>query len=102
VVNGVNAEADVVVQPGSTVDQNGAFELASYAGVAEWKLKKDGSNYFRINDVVNSLDRLVLFQNGNTNLNAGAGANAIAVNSSAGTGTGGLLVYSGGTTPAEI
>jgi hypothetical protein len=102
VVNGANAEADVIVQPGATTDQNGAFELASYTGVAEWKLKKDGSNYFRINDVVNSLDRLVLFQNGNTNLNAGAGANAIAVNSSAGTGTGGLLVYSGGATPSQV
>ncbi len=102
VVNGANAEADVVVQPGSTADQNGAFALNSYAGVAEWKLKKDGSNYFRLNDVVNSLDRLVLFQNGGTNLNAGAGANAVAVNSTTGSGTGGLQVYSGGAAPAQV
>ena len=102
VVNGANSEADLVVQPGSTADQNGALELNSYAGVAEWKLKKDASNYFRVSDVVNGLDRLVLFQNGNTNLNAGAGANAVAINSSAGTGTGGLIVYSGGATPAQV
>jgi len=102
VQNGANAEADVVVQPGSTADQNGAFELNSYAGVAEWKLKKDASNYFRLNDVVNSLDRLVLFQNGGTNLNAGAGANAVAVNSTTGSGTGGIAVYSGGATPAQV
>jgi hypothetical protein len=102
VVNGANAEADVVVQPGATSDTNGAFQLNSYAGVAQWKLKKDGSNYFRLSDAVNSLDRMVLFQNGNTNVNAGAGANAVVVNSAAGSGTGGLLVYSGGTTPAQV
>jgi hypothetical protein len=97
VVNGANAEADVVVQPGSTADQNGAFELNSYAGVAQWKLKKDASNYFRLSDVVNSLDRVVLFQNGSTTLNAGAGANAVAINNTSGSGTGGLIVYGGGT-----
>jgi hypothetical protein len=102
VVNGANSEADLIVQPGTSADQNGALQLNSYLGVAQWKLKKDASNYFRLNDVANSLDRLVLFQNGNTNLNAGAGANAVAVNSSAGTGTGGLLVYSGGATPTQV
>jgi len=97
VVNGANAEGDVVVQPGSTADQNGAFELNNYAGVAQWKLKKDASNYFRLSDVVNSLDRLVLFQNGSTTLNAGAGANAVAINNTSGSGSGGLIVYGGGT-----
>jgi hypothetical protein len=96
VVNAANAEADVVVQPGSSADQNGAFELNSYAGVAEWKLKKDASNYFRLTDQVNSLDRLVLFQNGSTMLDAGAGANAVAINNTSGSGTGGLIVYGGG------
>ena len=101
-VNAANAEADLVVQAGASAEQNGALQLNSFGGVAEWKLKKDASNYFRLSDVVNSLDRVVLFQNGNTNLNAGAGANAVALNSSAGTGTGGLLVYSGGTTPTQV
>ncbi len=102
VANGANAEADVVVQPGLSAEQNGAFQLNSMAGVAQWKLKKDGSNFLRLSDAVNNLDRLVLFQNGNTNLNAGAGGNAIAVNSTANSGTGGLLVYSGGATPAQV
>jgi len=97
VMNGANAEADVVVQPGSTADQNGAFVLNSFAGVAEWKLKKDASNYFRLSDVVNSLDRMVLFQNGETVLNAGAGANVVGINNTSGSGTGGLIVYGGGT-----
>jgi hypothetical protein len=96
VLNGANAEADVVVQPGSTADQNGAFALNSYTGVAQWKLKKDASNYFRLTDVVNGMDRLVLFQNGGTTLNAGAGANAVGINNSANSGTGGLIVYGGG------
>jgi hypothetical protein len=96
VVNGANAEADVVVQPGATADQNGAFELNSFGGVAEWKLKKDASNYFRVSDVVNSLDRVVLFQNGQTAINAGAGSNAVVINNTSGSGTGGLTVYEGG------
>ncbi len=102
VQNGANAEADVVVQPGLSAEQNGAFQLNSMAGVAQWKLKKDASNFFRLSDAVNSLDRVVLFQNGNTNVNAGAGANALVVNSTANSGTGGLLVYSGGATPAQV
>lgn len=96
VANAANAEADVVVQPGSTADQNGAFALNSYTGVAEWKLKKDASNYFRLSDAVNNLDRLVLFQNGQTTLNSGAGAGAVAINNTSGSGTGGLVVYGGG------
>ena len=96
VVNAANAEADVVIQPGTSADQNGAFQLNSYTGVAEWKLKKDSSNAFRLSDVVNALDRFVLFQNGSTMLNAGTGANAVAVNNTSGAGTGGLIVYGGG------
>ena len=96
VVNNAAAEADVIVQPGTGAEQNGAFQLNSYTGTAEWKLKKDTSNAFRLSDVVNALDRLVLFQNGSTMLNAGAGANAVAINNTSGSGTGGLVVYGGG------
>ena len=96
VINGANSEADVVVQPGSTAEQNGAFQLNSFAGVAQWKVKKDSSNSLRVSDAVNSLDRAIFFQNGNTGLNAGAGANAVAVNNTSGSGTGGLIVYGGG------
>lgn len=97
VVNGANAEADVVVQPGSTAEQNGAFQLNSFSGVAQWKLKKDASNFFRLSDAVNNLDRMVLFQNGATVLNAGSGAFAVGINNTSGSGTGGLIVYGGGT-----
>jgi len=96
VVNGTNSEADVIVQPGSSAEQNGALQLNSFGGVAQWKLKKDASNYFRLNDVVNSLDRMVVFQNGSTTLNAGAGANAVTINNTSGSGTSGLIVYGGG------
>jgi hypothetical protein len=97
VENAANAEADVVVQPGLSADQNGALELNSYLGVVEWKVKKDASNYFRISDAVNGLDRAVLYQNGETILNAGAGANVVGINNTSGSGTGGLVVYGGGT-----
>jgi len=100
--NGAAAEEDVVVQPGSGADQVGALEFNSYGGTNEWKLKKDASNYLRLTDMVNSLDREVYYQNGNTNLNAGAGANAVVINGTSNSGTGGLLVESGGSSPAAV
>jgi hypothetical protein len=94
--NLANSESDLVVQAGLSAEQNGALQLNSFAGVAEWKLKKDASNYFRLSDAVNGLDRVILFQNGNMLLNAGAGANAVAINNTSNSGTGGLIVYGGG------
>jgi hypothetical protein len=97
VVNGANAEADLIVQPGTSADQNGALEFNGYNGTDYWKVKKDGSNYLRVTDQVNSLDRAVLYQNGETILNAGAGSNVVGINNTSGSGTGGLIVYGGGT-----
>ena len=100
--NGAAAEQDVVIQPGSSADQVGALGWNNYSGTSQWKLKKDASNYLRLTDVVNSLDRLVLYQNGQTVINAGAGANPAVVNGSTGSGTSGLLVESGGSSPAAV
>ena len=94
--NGAASEADLVIQPGTGADQIGAFQLNNYSGTAEWKLRKDASNYFRLTDVVNSLDRLVLYQNGETILNSGAGSGVVGINNTSGSGTGGLIVYEGG------
>ena len=63
---------------------------------SEWKLRKDASNYLRLTDAVNSLDREVFYQNGQTAINSGAGANSVLINSSTGSGTGGFYVESGG------
>jgi hypothetical protein len=87
----------VIVQAGSGAAQNAAFEWNTYAGTDAWKWKMDTSNYLHLSDVVNSLDREVVYQNGNTILNAGAGANAVVVNNTSGSGTGGFIVYEGGT-----
>jgi hypothetical protein len=100
--NSAASEDDVVIQPGSTADQIGAVEWNSYAGMDQWKLRKDASNYLRLTDMVNSLDRAVFYQNGQTILNAGAGANPAVLNGSANSGTGGLLVESGGSSPAAV
>jgi hypothetical protein len=100
--NAAAAEQDVVIQPGTGADQVGAVGWNNYSGTSEWKLKKDSSNYLHLTDVVNSLDRLVLYQSGNTNLNSGAGANAVVLNGTASSGTGGLLVESGGSSPAAV
>jgi hypothetical protein len=100
--NGAPAEQDVTIQPGAGAEQVGAYAWNSYTGMSEWKLKKDASNYLRLTDAVNSLDREVYYQNGNTNLNAGAGANAVVVNGTGGSGTGGMLVESGGASPAAV
>jgi hypothetical protein len=101
-VNSAAAEQDVTIQPGTGADQVGAFAFNNYAGTSQWKLRKDASNYLRITDVVNALDRAVFFQNGQTVLNAGAGANPAVVNGSTGSGTSGLLVESGGSSPAAV
>jgi hypothetical protein len=100
--NSAAAEQDVVIQPGAGADQIGAFGWNNYAGTSEWKLRKDASNYLRLTDMVNSLDREVFYQNGQTIINAGAGANPAVVNGSTGSGTGGLLVESGGASPAVV
>lgn len=100
--NAAASEQDVILQPGSTADQIGAFALANYSGITQWKLRKDASNYLRLTDSVNSLDRLILYQNGQTILNAGAGSNAVVLNGTANSGTGGLLVENGGSSPATV
>ena len=72
------------------------MQFSNYSGTAEWQLRKDASNYLRLTDTVNSLDRAVFPQNANTTINAGAGANAVAINNTSGSGTGGFIVYEGG------
>ncbi len=100
--NSAAAEDDVTIQPGSSADQVGAIGWNTYSGTSEWKLKKDASNYLRLTDTVNSLDREVYYQNGSTNINSGGGANAVVVNGTTSSGTGGLLVESGGASPAVV
>jgi hypothetical protein len=98
--NSAASEDDIVLQPGSAADQTGAIVWNNYSGTAQWKLRKDSSNYLRLTDQVNSLDREVFYQNGQTILNSGAGANALVINGTANSGTGGLLVQGGGSSPA--
>jgi len=100
--NGAAAEQDVAIQPGTGADQVGALGFNNYAGTSEWKLRKDASNYFKLTDVVNSLDRAIFYQNGQTLLNSGAGSNSVLINSSTGSGTGGFYVESGGSSPAAV
>jgi hypothetical protein len=100
--NSAAAEQDVTIQPGTGADQIGAFGWNNYAGTSQWKLRKDASNYLRLTDVVNSLDREILYQNGQTLINSGAGANAVLINSSTSSGTGGFAVESGGSSPAAV
>ena len=42
-------------------------EFNNYSGTAEWQLRKDASNYLRVTDAVNSLDRVMLRQNAQHN-----------------------------------
>jgi hypothetical protein len=101
-LNAAAAEQDVTIQPGTGADQVGAFGFNNYAGTSEWKLRKDTSNSLKFTDVVNSLDRGVFYQNGQTLINSGAGANALLINGSTGSGTGGLLVENGGSSPSAV
>ncbi|MGB0074588.1 MAG: hypothetical protein WBP71_16700 [Terracidiphilus sp.] len=94
--NGANSSQTLAMQPGTSADQIGAVQFNNYSGTAQWQLRKDTSNYLRVTDAVNSLDRSVFYQNGNTIINAGAGTNAVAINNTSGSGTGGFTVYEGG------
>jgi hypothetical protein len=100
--NATAAENDVIVQAGSGAAQTAAYEFSTYAGTPTWKLRMDTSNYLRLNDVVNSLDREVFYQNGQTMINSGAGASAVVINNASGSGTGGLVVYEGGSNNGTI
>ena len=94
--NGANSNQTLAIQPGSSADQIGAVEFNNYSGTAEWQMRKDATNYLRVTDSVNSLDRVILPPNANTTINAGAGANAVVINNTSGSGTGGFIVYEGG------
>jgi hypothetical protein len=94
--NGANANQTLAIQPGTSADQTGAVQFSNYSGTSQWQLRKDASNYLRLTDAVNTLDRGVFYQNGNTIINAGAGSNAVAINNTSGSGTGGFTVYEGG------
>ena len=94
--NGANSNQTLAIQPGTSADQIGALQFNNYSGTSQWQLRKDASNYLRLTDNVNSLDRGVFFQNGNTIINAGAGSNAVVLNNASGSGTGGFIVYEGG------
>ena len=94
--NGTNSNETLAIQPGSSADQIGALQFNNYSGTAEWQVRKDASNYLRVTDAVNSLDRVILPANANTTINAGAGANAVVINNTSGSGTGGFIVYEGG------
>jgi hypothetical protein len=94
--NGANANQTLAIQPGTSADQVGAVQFNNYSGAAEWQLRKDATNYLRVTDAANSLDRAILPPNANTTINAGAGANAVVINNTSGSGTGGFIVYEGG------
>jgi len=100
--NSAAAEDDIAIQPGSTADQVGAVGWNNYSGTSEWKLRKDASNYLRLTDQVNALDRAIFYQNGQTAINSGAGANAVVINGTSSSGTGGLAVESGGSSPSTV
>jgi hypothetical protein len=93
--NGANSGQTLAIQPGTSADQIGAVQFNNYSGTAQWQLRKDATNYLRVTDAVNSLDRGVFYQNGSTIINAGAGASAVAINNTSGSGTGGFIVYEG-------
>jgi len=94
--NGANASQTLAIQPGVSADQIGVVQFNNYLGAAQWQLRKDASNYLRLTDATNLLDRGVFYQNGSTIINAGAGSNAVTVNNTSGSGTGGFIVYEGG------
>ncbi|MGD0097737.1 MAG: hypothetical protein ABSB60_14690 [Terracidiphilus sp.] len=101
--NAAGTENDLLLEGGASGSQGvAALEYATPTGTAEWKLKMDTSEYLRLNDAVNNLDREVFYQNGNTYINAGNGSNGVCINCTNNSGTAGILIYNGASTSAQV
>ncbi len=99
VKNQAAAEIDVTLQAGSTGEQKEALVYRNYAGAGQWYALKDTSNNWSLNSAIDNIDHFKAYQSGDTYVDA-AGSGAVRVNYESNSGTGGLVVYSGGSSPS--
>jgi hypothetical protein len=102
VKNQADAEIDSTLWAGLTASQKESFIYKDWNGNSQWYMVKDAGNNWELNSAVDSIDHIKAYQNGETMLNS-SGTGYVSVNREANSGSGGLVVFSGGTSPtAEL
>ncbi|MDR3725016.1 MAG: hypothetical protein P4K83_11075 [Terracidiphilus sp.] len=97
VKNSADAEVDVTLWAGSTVNQKEAVVYKDYTGTSQWYLLKDSSNNWVLNSAVGGLDSFKAYQStnsGDTYINASNSTGAVRVNYESGSGSS-FNVYGG-------
>ena len=104
IFNNASATTNIVeIQAGtSSAAQTEEIQWQSYSGTAEWQNIVDTSYAYHIKDAADSLDRMTIYQAGNTSINAANGAYSVCLNCAASSGTSGLLVENGASTPSAV
>jgi hypothetical protein len=103
IFNNASAATNIVeIQAGSGAVQTEEIQWQNYSGTAEWQDIVDTSYAYHIKDAADSLDRVTVYQAGNTNINAASGAYAVCLNCAASSGTSGLLVENGASSPSAV
>jgi hypothetical protein len=98
--NGADSTLTIKFGSGSSTGQ--AINLNFYASsTLQWQHIKDAAGNYVISDSAFSLSRILLSPGGNTRINSD-GSNSILINNTASSGTGGLQVWSGGASPAQV
>jgi hypothetical protein len=92
----------VEIQAGTSAAQTEELQWQNYSGAAEWQNIVDTSYAYHIKDAADGLDRLTMYQAGNTNINAASGANVVCINCAASSGTSGVLVQNGASSPSTV
>lgn len=99
--NQADASQYIYIRAGSTTDQNEGIQYYNHSATQEWQDYMDSGDLYQITDSVNALNRLTLTAGGTTRIQSG-GSSSVNINDGANSGTGGLAVFSGGATPANI
>jgi len=101
--NNTDKQMLVYLQSGASAEQRSYFAWRNYSSVIKWMMGKDIYDAFILYDSAGAAHRMYLTANGATDIDA-AGTGAVVINGhgDAGSGTGGLIVKSGGETPAVI
>jgi hypothetical protein len=98
VINKADAVLNVTLGSGVTASQGQTIIFAD-RNTNKWNIANTNANAFQIFDYANNFTRLAFDAAGNVSLNS-FGAQAVLINDNPGSGSGGLLICTGGATPA--
>jgi hypothetical protein len=101
VKNQADAEIDSTLWAGLTASQKESFIYKDWNGASQWYMEKDAGNNWVLNSAMDNTDHFKAYQGGETMLNSN-GTGYVSVNREANSGTGGLVIFSGGTSPGQV